>query len=139
MSTFTSHYKTHLNASIEKVWDALTNPEIVKRYFFGTNLMTDWQVGHKIAFTGEWDGKAYEDKGIVQEYVPNQKAVYTYLSSWSGLADAPENYQLITYEVNEVDNGTELTITQTNFDEEKAKHSEESWASIIEGMKKLVE
>ncbi len=139
MSLFISQYKTHVNAPLEKVWQALTNPDIVKQYFFGTTLITDWQVSHKIAFTGEWEGKAYEDKGIIQEYVPNQKAVYTYLNSWSGLPDAPENYQLITYEVSNVDGGTQLTITQTNFDEEKAKHSEESWASIMDGMKKLIE
>ncbi len=139
MSLYTAQYETFINATVEKVWDALTNPAIVKQYFFGTTLITDWKVGSTIVFQGEWDGNSYEDKGIIQSYVANQRVVYSYLSSWSGLEDAPENYLTITYEVNEENGGTALTITQTNFDEEKAKHSEESWASIMEGMKKLVE
>jgi len=53
--------------------------------------------------------------------------------------DTPENYLEISYEVKTVVDGTGLTITQTNYDEEKAKHSEENWAEVMDGMKKLVE
>jgi uncharacterized protein YndB with AHSA1/START domain len=139
MPIFYAKYNTLVKAPVEKVWDALTNPDLVKQYFFGTQLTTDWKVGSKISFSGEWDGKPYEDKGIVHEYMPNHKAVYTYLSSWSGLDDLPENYLLITYEVEAAEGGTQLSIVQTNFDEEKAKHSEASWEAMIDGMKKLIE
>lgn len=30
-----------INAPCQRVWDALTKPELVKEYFFGTNLVTD--------------------------------------------------------------------------------------------------
>lgn len=61
------------------------------------------------------------------------------MSSWSGLDDKPENYLLISYEVAQTESGTELFITQSNYDEEKAKHSSENWAIVIDGLKKLVE
>jgi len=132
-------YRTTINAPVEKVWNALTNPEMVKKYFFGSDLRTDWKVGSTINFTGEYEGKSYNDKGIVQEYEPNRKLVFSYLSDWSGKEDRPENYLLVGYEVRGVDGGTELTITQTNYDAEKAKHSEENWAAVVGEMKKLVE
>jgi len=132
-------YKTIVKAPIQKVWDALTNPATVKEYFFGSNLVTDWKVGSPIYFQGEWEGKPYKDKGIVKEYVPHSFLTYTYLSNWSGLPDSPENYLEIKYEVKTVDEGTELIITQSNYDEEKAKHSEENWATVMGGMKKLIE
>ncbi|MBC7885478.1 MAG: SRPBCC domain-containing protein [Saprospiraceae bacterium] len=54
MSThFKTKYQTIIKASVAKVWDALTNPEVVKQYFFGTDLVTDWKVGSPIIFQGE--------------------------------------------------------------------------------------
>ncbi len=138
----TSHktvYRTTFNAPIEKVWDGLTNPLMVKQYFFGSDMVTTWETGSPIYFRGEWEGKSYEDKGIVKEFVPNKKLVYTYLSDWSNLPDSPENYLLVTYEVATVGNTSELTITQTNYDAEKAKHSEANWGSVMDGLKKLIE
>lgn len=134
-----SKYQTIIKAPIDKVWEALTNPKIVKQYFFGTNQETDWNVGSKISWTGEYEGTPYVDKGVVLEYLPNEKLSYSYLSSWIVLEDRPENYLLVTYEVTQTENGTELTITQSNYDEEKAKHSTENWGVIIDGLKKLIE
>jgi uncharacterized protein YndB with AHSA1/START domain len=132
-------YKTTINAPVEKVWDALTNPDIVKQYFFGTNLITNWETGSNIVFQGEWEGQKYEDKGQILEYTHLKKAAYTYLSSWSGKEDKPENYLWVCYEVAPTKNGTELTISQTNYDEEKANHSMGNWASLMDGMRKLIE
>lgn len=134
-----STYKTTINASIERVWDALINPEIVKQYFFGSSQETDWKIGSSILWTGEYEGTKYVDKGKVLEFLPNNKLSYSYLSSWSGLDDKPENYLLVTYEVKSMEAGTELTIIQSNYDEEKAKHSAENWAIVIDGLKKIVE
>lgn len=134
-----SKYHTIIKAPIDKVWEALTNPEIVKQYFFGSNQETDWNVGSKILWTGEYEGTTYVDKGVVLEFLPNEKLSYSYLSSWSGLDDKPENYLWVSYEVKDIDGGTELTITQSNYDEEKAKHSAENWEVVIDGLKKLIE
>lgn len=138
-TNFRSTYQTTIKAPVEKVWDALTNPEMVRQYFFGTNLQTDWKAGSPVYFKGEYEGKPYQDKGIVQEFLPNKILSFTYLSNWSDLEDKPENYLLVIYEVKQVNDGTELTITQSNYDEEKARHSSENWRVIIEGLKKLIE
>ncbi|QEC53028.1 SRPBCC domain-containing protein [Anseongella ginsenosidimutans] len=89
-----------------------------------------------ILWTGEYEGTTYVDKGVVQEFIPNQKVSYTYLSSWSGLEDKPENYLFVSYELMPVENGTELTITQSNYSEENAKHSNDNWVVVIDGLKK---
>lgn len=136
---FTSTYRTTVAAPVEKVWEALTEPALVKQYFFGSNMEADWKPGSPLRFWGEYEGKNYEDKGVVQEYVANKKLSYSYLSSWSGLPDAPENYLLVSYEVKPVAGGTELTITQANYDEERAKHSADNWKTVIDGLKKIVE
>jgi uncharacterized protein YndB with AHSA1/START domain len=131
-------YKTIINAPKEKVWDALTNPDIIKQYFFGTELITSWEIGSEIIFQGSWEGQSYRDKGTILEYIKDEKLAYSYLSNWSGKEDLPENYLWVSYEVKEISGDTELTIYQTNYDEEKAQHSEASWASIIDGMKSVI-
>jgi uncharacterized protein YndB with AHSA1/START domain len=80
-----------IKAPIKKVWDALTKPELVKQYFFGTDIDTDWKRGSPIFFRGSWDGKAYEDKGRILEVTPERHVAYSYWSSFSGTPDAPEN------------------------------------------------
>lgn len=137
-SKFKTEYQTIIQAPIAAVWDGLTNALIVKQYFFGTDLQTTWEVGQPIVFTGSWDGATYVDKGTVLEYVHEKFLSYSYLSSWSGKDDTEDNYLVITYEVAAIDAGTKLTITQTNYDEEKANHSTESWASVIDGLKSIL-
>ena len=51
-----------INAPAAQVWKALTDPAIIKQYFFGTNVETDWKKGSPITWTGEWEGKTYQDK-----------------------------------------------------------------------------
>ena len=111
----------------------------MRQYFFGSNQETDWRPGSNIIWTGEYEGNAYTDKGVVQEFLPMEKISYSYFSSWSGMEDKPENYLLVTYNLKSVQEGTELTITQSNYDEEKAKHSAANWATVIDGLKELVE
>ncbi|MCW5911088.1 MAG: SRPBCC domain-containing protein [Cyclobacteriaceae bacterium] len=136
---FKTSYTTTIQAPAEKVWAAITQPELVKQYFFGTSLVTDWKPGSPIYFRGEWEGKPYEDKGVVLKFDAPHELAYSYLSNWSGLPDKEENYLYVAYTLRSVNSTTELTITQTNYDADKAAHSEENWASLIEGLKKLVE
>ncbi len=136
---FKTEYSTIIKAARKKVWKAITDPSMVKQYFFGTDLETDWKVGNPIYFRGAFEGTAYEDKGTILEYHPMTKISYSYLSSWSGKEDHPDNYLIIKYLVEELEQGTRLTITQTNYDQERADHSKENWKMVIDGMKNLIE
>jgi uncharacterized protein YndB with AHSA1/START domain len=129
-----------VNAPTSKVWDALTKPDLIKQYLFGTKVTTDWQVGSPITYTGQWEGKTYEDKGKILQIEPGKLLVSTFWSSLSGLPDAPENYKTVRYELSAEGGGTRLTITQDNNDTlEEANHSEQNWKMVLDGMKKLLE
>jgi uncharacterized protein YndB with AHSA1/START domain len=132
-------YKTTIRAPLEKVWNALTVSEIVKQYFFGVNQKSTYKVGDPITWEGEFQEQKYLDKGVILESEPFKILSYSYLSSWSGKEDKLENYLLVKYELSEIVSGTELSITFSSYDEERAKHSENNWAIIIDGLKKTVE
>jgi len=138
--SFTAKIQRTIHAPVSKVWDGLTLPELVKQYFFGTQLVTTWQPGTPIYFRGEWEGKPYEDKGTVLQYEAGKMLEYDYFSSWSDLEDLPENYQRITYRVKAKGNGTVLTITQRNIDTlEKKVHAAQNWAGLMTALKKMME
>jgi uncharacterized protein YndB with AHSA1/START domain len=131
---------TTLNAPATKVWDALTKPDLIKQYMFGTEVTTDWQVGSPITYKGEWEGKAYEDKGKVLEIEPGKRLVSTFWSSLAGLPDSPENYKTVSYELSPDGERTRLTIIQdNNATQEEATHSEQNWQMVLDGIKKLLE
>src|SRR4051812_9473220 len=88
-----------IQAPPTRVWEALTDPEQIKQYFFGTEAISDWKVGSPLIFKGIWEGKEYVDKGIILELEQNKKLKYNYWSSFSGTEDIPENYAHITYEL----------------------------------------
>ena len=122
------------------VWMALTNPEMIKQYLFGTEATSDWKVGSPITYKGVWQGKPYEDKGTILEVVPNQILKSTYWSGMSGLEDKPENYSTVTYSLSEKGGRTTLTVTQSNNStKESATHSEGNWKMVLEGLKALIE
>jgi uncharacterized protein YndB with AHSA1/START domain len=139
VTTHKIEYTTVIAAPVEKVWEALTQPELVKQYFFGTQLITDWRVGGPISFVGEWEGQTYEDKGQILEYEPNKRLAYSYLSSWSGKEDKPENYLWVCYQTEPAGQTTRLSIHQSNYDKDKAEHSKQGSKSIIDGLKGIVE
>jgi uncharacterized protein YndB with AHSA1/START domain len=129
-----------IHAPASRVWDALTKPELVKQYMFGTEVITNWRVGSSITYRGEWQGKSYEDKGRVLRNEPGKVLESTYWSLMSGKPDLPENYQTVRYELAPSGNTTLLTITQDNNNSpEAAAHSEQNWKMVLEGMKIILE
>jgi uncharacterized protein YndB with AHSA1/START domain len=129
-----------INASISMTWDALTNPDLIKQYFFGTNLITTWEIGSPIIFSGEWEGKPYEDKGVILDYQFEKLLKYNYWSNFSGTEDIPENYADISYQLSDNKGVTILVITQTGFKNlEAVEHSRTNWISIMNGIKEMIE
>jgi uncharacterized protein YndB with AHSA1/START domain len=127
-------------ASPERVWSALTDPDEIQQYMFGTRVETDWQPGHSIRWKGEWEGKPYEDKGTVVSCEPERSLVVTHFSPLTGQDDVPENYHTLTYSLAANEGGTHVSLSQdNNGSDEEAQHSQENWAMMLGGLKKHVE
>lgn len=131
----------NINADLSKVWNALTNPEIIKEYLFGTETITDWSVGSKIIFQGEYDGHKYKDEGIILENKAKKLLSYSYWSGFSGLENKPENYLTVTYTLKpRNNNSTELTWMQKGYaNEEGHKHSSDGMEAFFEQIKAIAE
>ena len=121
-----------------EVWAALTTPSTIKKYFFGSDVRSDFRRGSPITWSGEYEGKHYEDKGEIQAVEPGRSMTFTHYSNMSGKPDKPENYSTVTYGLEKKGDQTEVTVTQKNCmgHEEDAR---KNWAMVLDGLKKTVE
>ncbi len=129
-----------VNAPAEKVWKALTDRASIKEYMFGTDMVSDFKKGSPITWKGEWEGKAYEDKGEVLDVETNRLLRYTHFSPLTGEPDLPENYHTVTIELKPNGAQTEVSLSQdNNATEEERDHSRKNWEMMLGGLKKFVE
>jgi uncharacterized protein YndB with AHSA1/START domain len=132
--------ETTINCSIDKAWDAFVNPQTIKKYMFGTTVVSDFKEGSNITWKGEWNGKPYEDKGQILQLKPKTKLQYNHYSPMMGLPDVPENYHTLTVELSEKGRQTLVKLTQDkNATEEARQHSEKNWNMMLNELKKLLE
>lgn len=130
----------NINTPASKVWDALTNPDLIKVWLFGTKVITDWKAGSQILFTGNWQGTDYADKGTILKFDKEKEFQYSYWSGFSGLPDKLENYAIITFQLIPKDNSTILTLTTSNIaNETMYEHSDKNWDTTLELMKNIIE
>jgi uncharacterized protein YndB with AHSA1/START domain len=129
-----------IDATRKQVWRALTDPDHIEQYMFGSRVETDWQIGSPITWSGEWEGKAYQDKGEVLAYHEPHLLSVTHFSPLSGQDDVPENYHRLVYELEEHDGHTHVSLSQDgNGSEEEAEHSRGMWQQMLSGLKDHVE
>ena len=129
-----------IDAPMDRVWGALVDPAAIKQYMFGTNVITDWKEGSPIVWKGVWEGKQYEDKGVLLQVRPNQRLRYTHYSPLAGKADKPENYHTVTIELSRDGNQTRVSLAQDNNANEQAReHSEKNWKMMLTSLKTLLE
>jgi uncharacterized protein YndB with AHSA1/START domain len=131
---------TTINAPCAAVWHALTDPESVQRYMFGARLITSWAEGTPIYWSGEFNGQAYEDKGIVLDFDPPRCLEFSHYSPRSGLPDVPTSYHTVTIKLEEHGDQTHLSLKQDNNPSEEAReHAQKNWQMMLKGLKEFVE
>jgi uncharacterized protein YndB with AHSA1/START domain len=132
--------RTSIQATKSQVWEALVTPNAIKQYMFGTDVESDWHTGSEITWKGEFKNKKYEDKGVILKIEPEQTLQYSHFSPLSGKPDASENYHTVTINLSGSGKETEVSLSQdNNADENGLKESEQTWAAMLDGLKKYVE
>ena len=123
------------------VWEALTNPWLTKKYFYGSMVYSDWQPGHSIVFKRKFLWKKIEMKGEIIQIEPGKLLQYTLHNSAgkNGTATTSTVTDVLTFE-----NGiTKVSITDDVGTGEGAdkryKRSVKGWNKILKGLKKTVE
>jgi uncharacterized protein YndB with AHSA1/START domain len=99
-------------APASKVWLALTMPDLVKQWQYGSDLMTTWELGTPIIFRNEWNGQTFEQKGTVLEFQPESRLKYSLFFPRPDLDDIPEHCFFMIYELTETAGLTSVLFRQ---------------------------
>ncbi len=140
MSDHLAKATTTIEASPDAVWAVLTDSSRVPEYMLGSTIQTDWKAGSAIIWSGEWEGKNFQDHGTILDAEPGRLLRVTHFSPLSGQEDRPENYHTVTFELQPDGDGTNLVVTQDNNPTiESMEHSERNWRTVAEALKEAVE
>jgi uncharacterized protein YndB with AHSA1/START domain len=137
MSEFIVKKNVTMRALPSEVWEALTNPEKTKKYFFNCEVNSDWRAGAEIKFRGRlFFFKKIEMSGVIEKIEAGKLLQYTLKNRGGGHSRVIER---ITYE-----NGmTTLTVSDDVGNspgaEKRLRMSQKGWDKVLEGLKEMVE
>ncbi len=129
-----------INADTSSVWEAITNPELTKKYMYNSEVISDWKKGNSILWRDAVNKKIHV-KGIIVDIEPGRFLQTSDLSIDLGLPDIESNYSRVVYELKKENGKTVLSVTEDKFngDEKRYKDGENFWNVILIKMKELLE
>jgi len=125
------------------VWRFLTDIASMKAWMgepeMALEIETDWTVGKPIVISG-FHHASFKNTGCVVAFEPSRRLAYTHLSSWSHLADKPENHTTLEFVLDARDGVTALTLNATGFPTYSIfKHLEFYWRGTLEILRQQTE
>jgi uncharacterized protein YndB with AHSA1/START domain len=138
-ATATQVYQLYIKATQEQVWDAITNPEIVAKFFHGAQVDSTYEVGTKIRSLSPDRSQLWAENTVL-ESDPPRRLVHT----WRSLYDrdlAAEQESRVTWEIESQPGGfSKLTLIHDRLEgSPKTAASVQGWSYILSNLKTVVE
>ena len=138
-TTTTQVYQLYIKADQEQVWDAITNPTMVARFFHGAQVESTYEIGSPIR---SWspDGTQLWGENTVLEHDPPRRLVQTWRSLYDPeMADEPDSR--VTSEIEAQPGGySKLTLIHDRLDASpKTAASVRGWSYILSNLKTVLE
>ena len=130
-------YVTYIETTPEQLWEALTSSEFTKRYWFDTEVRSDWKVGSPFALVM---GEKITDTGAILEADPPRRLAYSFKHQlFEEMRNEPATKVVFTIEPH--GRIVKLTVTHEGFIEGSKLLGAVSkgWPAILSGLKSLLE
>ncbi|WP_339764331.1 SRPBCC family protein [uncultured Hoeflea sp.] len=131
-------YTTYIVSTPEKVFEAITRPELARRYWAHENV-SDWKPGSSWQHVRANDQRTVELVGEVVESTPPARLVITWANA--SQADDPDSYSRVTFEIAEYDNMVRLTVTHDELEAGSgmANGVTKGWPVVLSSLKSFLE
>jgi uncharacterized protein YndB with AHSA1/START domain/DNA-binding transcriptional ArsR family regulator len=130
-------FEIYIKTTPERLWEAITNEELRRRYTFGTGVQSDWTAGSSYEATHARTGMAIS-AGENLEVDPPRRLVQTFNALWSDDVRA-EDTSRVTWEIEQVEDSCRLTVTHDQLREGANNQLYGGWPMILSGLKTLLE
>ena len=130
-------FEIYIRTSAERLWQAITDPEVRARYQFGARVESDWTPGSSYRVTH--DGTpAPLIEGENLEIDPPHRLVQSYHAVWDEEV-AAEGTSRVTWEIEPVGDSCRLTVTHDQLPADADEHLYGGWPMILSGLKTWLE
>lgn len=131
-------YVTYIAATPEKVFEAITRPELARRYW-GHENVSDWKPGSKWQHVRANDERTVQLVGEVVENAPPNRLVITWANA--SQASDPDSYSRVTFEIDEYEDMARLTVTHDELEAGSgmAQGISKGWPIVLSSLKSFLE
>ena len=141
MKTFSVTKRITINATPEKVFDALTTSDEIVKYYPLNKVISNWVIGDSVLYKGEVNEQEFTDYGVITELKRPATYSYRYWSDNHGTEKTPDNHLTINYTLLSVNGATELSLVQDNIKSEEMFNVMNTvvWDMLLNGLKQHME
>ncbi len=134
-------FEIYIRTTPERLWEAITNPELRRKYSFGVGTESTWEAGSR------WESIAGEEtvgpgmrisEGENLEVDPPRRLVQSFRAVWSEEAKA-QGTSRVTWEIEPVGDSCRLTVTHDQLPEDVLEELWGGWPMVLSGLKTLLE
>jgi len=130
-------FEIYIKTTPERLWDAITDPEVRARYNFGAGAHSDWSPGARVELRVD-EPELLLGEGEILEADPPRRLVHTMLAHFSPEAEA-EGTSRVTWEIEPVGDSCRLVLTHDEMREGAHDQLYGGWPMILSGLKTWLE
>jgi len=131
-------YVTYIKSTPEKLWQALSTPQLIKKYWAGMYIDTDWKVGS--AWTLKFPDGRVADAGEIIEFSTHKRIVIKWRNEWK-TEMKEEGFSQCSFDLEQTNGAVKLTVKH-EIDVLNSKFIEavtDGWPFILSNLKSLLE
>jgi uncharacterized protein YndB with AHSA1/START domain len=130
-------YEIYIRTTPERLWEAITDPDIRRQYQFGAGVVSEWTPGSSVTM-GAAASPGPLGGGEVLEADPPHRLVHTLTALWSDEVRA-EGASRVTWEIEQIEDTCRLTVTHDQLRQGANPELYGGWPMIISGLKTWLE
>jgi uncharacterized protein YndB with AHSA1/START domain len=130
-------FEIYIKTTPERLWEAITNPEIRAKYSFGARQTSDWTPGSRFEM-GAPDAPGLLGEGVNLEVDPPRRLVQSMVALWGEDVKA-EGTSRVTWEIEPIGDSCRLTVTHDQLREGANEQLYGGWPMILSGLKTWLE
>lgn len=128
-------FEIYIKTTPERLWKALTDTEMRRKYTFGAVVTSDWTVGSRYEAVGKGT-PIFEGENL--EVDPPRRLVQSFKALW-GEDVKSEGTSRVTYEITQIGDSCRLLVTHDQLREDANNQLYGGWPMILSGLKTLLE
>jgi uncharacterized protein YndB with AHSA1/START domain len=131
-------FEIYIRTTPERLWEAITDPELRTKYNFGSRVSSDWTPGSRLEMSHP-NAPALLGEGEIVEVDPPRRLVHTMVALWSDEVKS-EGASRVTWEIQPIgDDSCRLTVTHDQLREGANEELYGGWPMILSGLKTWLE